>query len=131
MPQYYVYILRNWSGILYTGVTNDLQKRVYEHKHHLGGGFTKKYNVNSLVYYEETDDINSAIAREQQIKGMASKQENCVSRCSKSAVAGSQQRLVRQTILRPFALLRVTLPVMSSIVAHANCHSEERSDEES
>jgi len=54
--------------VLYTGLTNDLEKRVYEHKSKLIEGFTKKYNVNKLVYYEEFDDINDAIAREKQIK---------------------------------------------------------------
>ena len=54
---------------LYTGVTNDLQRRAYEHKHHLLEGFTSKYKVGSLVYYEETEDIESAIHREKQIKG--------------------------------------------------------------
>jgi len=56
------------NRVLYTGVTNDLEKRVYEHKSKLIEGFTKKYNVNKLVYYEEFDDINEAIAREKQIK---------------------------------------------------------------
>jgi len=56
------------NRVLYTGVTNDLEKRVYEHKSKLIEGFTKKYNVNKLVYYEEFDDINDAIAREKQIK---------------------------------------------------------------
>jgi putative endonuclease len=53
---------------LYTGVTNDLVKRVYEHKEKLVKGFTQKYNVNKLVYYEATEDVMSAIAREKQIK---------------------------------------------------------------
>jgi putative endonuclease len=67
--QYYVYIMTNKSLTLYTGVTNNLERRVFEHKHHLVDGFTKKYNINKLVYYEETDDISEAIAREKQIKG--------------------------------------------------------------
>jgi putative endonuclease len=56
-------------GVLYTGVTNDLIRRVYEHRHKLVDGFTKKYNVAKLVYYESTTDVESAIAREKQIKG--------------------------------------------------------------
>ena len=69
MRQYYVYIMTNNSRTLYTGVTNNLQRRVYEHKNKLVKGFTEKYNIKKLVYYEETNDINSAIAREKQIKG--------------------------------------------------------------
>ena len=67
--QYYVYILASKkNGTLYTGVTNNLLKRVYEHKHNLVEGFTKKYNVHQLVYYETTEDINIAIHREKCIK---------------------------------------------------------------
>jgi putative endonuclease len=54
---------------LYTGVTNDLERRVYEHKHGLVNGFTKRYKVTRLVYYEATDDVRSAIEREKQLKG--------------------------------------------------------------
>jgi len=66
---YYVYIMTNRSKTLYTGVTNDLYRRVYEHKQKLIPGFTQKYNINRLVYYEETSDVREAIAREKQIKG--------------------------------------------------------------
>ena len=66
---YYVYILTNNNNrVLYTGVTNDLKRRVYEHKERLIEGFTKKYNVSKLVFYEITEDIYSAISREKQIK---------------------------------------------------------------
>lgn len=69
MKSYYVYILANKiNGTLYTGVTNDLIKRVYEHKNNLIKGFTKRYCVHKLVYFEETNDINSAIKREKQLK---------------------------------------------------------------
>ena len=57
------------SRVLYTGVTNNLERRVYEHKNKLIEGFTSKYNVDRLVHYEETNDVNVAIAREKQIKG--------------------------------------------------------------
>ena len=69
MKYYYVYIIANRSKMLYTGVTNNLQRRVYDHKHHLTEGFTSKYHINRLVYYEETSDVNAALAREKQIKG--------------------------------------------------------------
>jgi Predicted endonuclease containing a URI domain len=61
--------MTNKSRTLYTGVTNDLQRRVYEHKNKLVAGFTSKYNINKLVYLEETSDVTDAIAREKQIKG--------------------------------------------------------------
>ena len=69
--QYYVYILSNsYKNVIYTGVTNDLVRRVYEHKQHLDkGSFTSRYNVENLVYFEQTTDIDAAIAREKQIKG--------------------------------------------------------------
>jgi putative endonuclease len=69
VKQYYVYIMTNRSGTLYTGVTNDLRRRVWQHKQKLVEGFTKRYNITRLVYYEETPDVNAAIAREKQIKG--------------------------------------------------------------
>ena len=68
--QYYVYILANWNNeVLYIGVTNDLERRLYEHKMKLVDGFAEKYNVNKLVYYEYTNDVEAAIAREKQLKG--------------------------------------------------------------
>ena len=69
--RYYVYILTNKNkNVLYTGVTNDLMRRVYEHKNHFDkNSFTAKYNVTSLVYFEETSDVKAAIEREKQIKG--------------------------------------------------------------
>lgn len=69
MNQYYVYILTNISKTLYTGVTNNLERRIYEHKQKLVPGFTKKYNLTMLVYFEETRDVQAAIQREKQIKG--------------------------------------------------------------
>jgi putative endonuclease len=70
MKEYFVYILSNKSGMLYTGVTNDLEKRLYQHKNKLNKGFTERYNVNRLVYFESANDVTVAIAREKQIKGM-------------------------------------------------------------
>ena len=69
MNQYYVYIMTNRSKTLYTGVTNDLIRRVFEHKNKIIDGFTKKYKITKLVFYEETKDIQAAIEREKQIKG--------------------------------------------------------------
>lgn len=66
---YFTYIMASKVyGTLYIGVTNDLLKRVFEHKQRLVDGFTKKYNVNKLVYYEECTDIHAAIYREKQVK---------------------------------------------------------------
>lgn len=68
--QYYIYIITNTRNtVLYTGVTSDLKKRVYEHKSKLVSGFTKKYNIIKLVYYEIFNDIYNGILREKQIKG--------------------------------------------------------------
>lgn len=66
---YYVYILTNKTdSVMYIGVTNDLKRRLYEHKNELVEGFTKKYKVHKLVYFEEYSDIDNAIAREKQLK---------------------------------------------------------------
>lgn len=69
MADYYVYIMSNHSRTLYVGVTSDLIRRVFEHKSKLIPGFTKRYNVTDLVYFEQTSDIASAIIREKEIKG--------------------------------------------------------------
>ena len=74
---YYVYLLTNWNNkVLYTGVTNNLERRLYEHKNGLVDGFTKKYHVHKLIYFEYTDDVLAAIAREKQIKGWTRKKKN-------------------------------------------------------
>ena len=75
---YYIYILsNNHNNVLYTGVTNDLIRRVYEHKHHMDkSSFTAKYNVEKLVYYEVTSDVEAAISREKQIKGWNRKRKD-------------------------------------------------------
>ena len=77
MKHSYVYILTNWNNrVMYVGVTSDLYKRLYEHKAQLADGFTKRYNVHKLVYYEQTEDVNAAIAREKQIKGWLRKRKD-------------------------------------------------------
>ena len=74
---YYVYILTNRNNkVMYVGVTNNLERRVYEHKNGLLEGFTKKYNVNKLVYFDSTTDIKAAITREKQIKGWTRNKKN-------------------------------------------------------
>jgi putative endonuclease len=70
--QYYVYILTNYNNsVLYTGVTDDLKRRVWEHREKFVDGFTKRYNIYKLVFYEVTGSIDSAIAREKQIKAVS------------------------------------------------------------
>ncbi len=69
MKNYFVYIMANRTRILYTGVTNNLERRVYEHKNSITPGFTSKYDLHRLVYYETYLDVRDAIAREKQIKG--------------------------------------------------------------
>jgi len=74
--QYYIYILSNKNNTtLYVGITNDLVRRVYEHKNKLCEGFTKKYNIDKLVYYETSDNSLSAIEREKQIKAGSRKKK--------------------------------------------------------
>ena len=74
---YYVYLLTNkHNTVLYTGVTNDLRRRTYEHKNRLIEGFTKRYNIDKLVYFESTMDIREAIQREKQIKGWTRKKKD-------------------------------------------------------
>ena len=74
---YYIYILTNWNDqVMYVGMTNNLERRVYEHKHKLIEGFTAKYNINKLVYYEETQDVNAALAREKEIKKWRREKKN-------------------------------------------------------
>lgn len=69
MDTHYVYILSSKTKVLYVGKTNNLARRIYEHKNKLNSGFTAKYNVTSLVYFEEVDDRIEAMKREKQIKG--------------------------------------------------------------
>ena len=74
---YYVYILTNdWGNVMYIGMTNDLERRLFEHKHELVPGFTQRYHVHKLVYFEETPDVRSALEREKQLKGWTRKRKN-------------------------------------------------------
>lgn len=74
---FYVYILTNWNDqVMYIGMTNNLERRLHEHKNKLVDGFTKKYNVNKLVYYEYGNDVHAAIAREKEIKKWRREKKN-------------------------------------------------------
>lgn len=68
MKNFYVYIMSNKSKTLYIGVTNDLARRIYEHKNKLIDGFTKKYNLTMLIYFEVVNSVEDAIRREKQLK---------------------------------------------------------------
>ena len=74
---YYVYILSNkYNTVIYTGITNNLERRLYEHKNKINQSFTSKYNIDKLVHFEYTTDVKSAIQREKQIKGMSRRKKN-------------------------------------------------------
>ena len=76
---YFVYILTNWDdSVLYIGVTSNLPRRLFEHRNGLADGFTKKYNVHKLVYYEYTNDVYSALSREKQLKKWARAKKNAL-----------------------------------------------------
>ena len=76
---YCVYILANWNdSVLYIGVTSNLNRRLYEHRNGLADGFTKKYNVHKLVYFEQTNDVYSAISREKQLKNWSRAKKNAL-----------------------------------------------------
>ena len=76
MRVYFVYIMANKrNGTIYTGMTNDIERRVYQHKHKLVPGFTSRYGLDRLVYYEENSDVRMTIVREKQIKGWTRKKK--------------------------------------------------------
>ena len=79
MNYYYVYILANWNNkVIYTGVTNNLERRIYEHKNKLVEGFSKKYNLTKLVYFEQFTNVNDAISREKEIKNWRREKKNAL-----------------------------------------------------
>lgn len=81
MRQYYVYIMTNWNNkVVYIGVTNNLERRVYEHKSKLIEGFTKKYNLTKLVYFEPFNSVNDALVAEKRIKGFLRSKKNTLIR---------------------------------------------------
>ena len=69
MKEYFVYIMSSFRGTLYTGITSNLEQRLYEHKNGIKSTFASKYKATRLVYFESTSDVHAAIAREKQIKG--------------------------------------------------------------
>lgn len=94
--RYYVYLLTNrHKTVLYTGVTNDLPRRVWQHKRHAIAGFTAKYNCEYLVHFEEYDEVNDAIAREKQIIRMDSIEEECPREFDQSRMERSSCGMVR------------------------------------
>ena len=94
---YYVYILTNNSdSVMYVGVTNDIVRRVWEHKTEVVDGFTKKYHVHKLVYFEEYSDVNEAIAREKQIKGWSRDKKNTLVKAKNPLFEDLSSRLIRQ-----------------------------------
>ena len=79
MRNFYVYLMTNWNNkVMYLGVTNDLERRVYEHRNKLLKGFTEKYNISKLVYFEETSDVTAAITREKEIKKWRREKKNAL-----------------------------------------------------
>ena len=106
MSDYYAYIMTNNSGTLYAGVTNSLERRVYEHKQG-AGGFTKRYMLTRLVYYESTSDVRVAIEREKEIKGWVRRKKIALIASMNSVLEGPK-RDVDRGWTRPFAALRVT-----------------------
>ena len=107
---YYVYLLTNENNrVLYTGVTNDLERRLFEHENGLAEGFTKRYRVHKLVYYDASPDVRAAIAREKQIKGWTREKKNALVEGMNPAWEDLKKRWREESA----------------------CHSEEQSDEES
>ena len=87
MNRYFVYVMANRSGTLYIGVTNNLRRRVFEHKHKLIPGFTRKYGLNRLIYFETTSDIHGAISREKQLKDWTRQKKLDLVSCTNPALA--------------------------------------------
>lgn len=75
--QYFIYLLTNWNNkLMYVGMTNNLERRIYEHRNKLVDGYTKKYNIYKLVYFEETSDVMAAISREKEVKKWRREKKN-------------------------------------------------------
>jgi len=101
---YFVYILANWSRTLYVGVTNDLERRLFEHKQKLVPGFTRRYRIDRLMYFEATPNVFAAIAREKQLKSWRrSKKAALIESANPGWEDLSQERSTRAQIPRPSA----------------------------
>jgi putative endonuclease len=108
MKQYYVYIMANRSRSLYVGITNDLERRTYEHKHMLKPGFTRRYTIDRLVYYEATPSVDAAIQREKQIKGWLRSRKIALVELANPTWRDLSLDFTDSQPPRPFATLRVT-----------------------
>ena len=124
---YYVYILTNaYNKILYTGVTNDLERRCYEHKHKISKGFTQKYNVDKFVYFEKFDFIDLAISREKQIKGYSRAKKialiNILNKEWKELyiIIKSKRYLINLKIFLIYLLISTNKPISSKYDCHKN-----------
>ena len=137
MREYYVYIMASHRGTLYIGVTNDLTRRVYEHRNKVAPGFTAKYNVSKLVYFESSDYVAAAIAREKQIKAWRRSKkvtllENANLYWDDLAVNGlptprpQTPRCARGDILG--AVHRNILELIFGLCRSAKCHSDRREE---
>ena len=104
--QYYVYIMTNKSKTLYTGITDNLERRVYEHKKKLLEGFTKRYHITKLVYYEVTSDVRTAIEREKQIKGWLRRKKIALIEAINPQWTDLSEGWFRDAILNPDKRLR-------------------------
>ncbi|MEN6451452.1 MAG: GIY-YIG nuclease family protein [Thermoguttaceae bacterium] len=118
MSDSYVYIMTNRSRTLYTGVTNDIERRVYEHKHKVIKGFTSRYNIDKLVWYESFPDIEQAIEGEKKLKGWL--------RSKKVALIESQNP---GWIDLSESWYRTVKPSSETIPGLGNCIRSERSEE--
>ena len=91
---YCVYIMGSLSGTLYIGLSGNLHKRVFQHKFHHFEGFTDRYDIDCLLYWESYDDVHKALARETQLKGWTRAKKNRADRAAKSALGGLSGRVV-------------------------------------
>ena len=97
---YHVYMVASKSRVLYIGMTNDLERRIFEHKSDVIEGFSKQYRCHRLIYYESFDDVTKAINREKQLKRWNRDEESIPDRTSKSYVGGFGRRVVHSASVR-------------------------------